>query len=27
LPFNDRNDGETALCYRSYFPSRSAAAY
>jgi hypothetical protein len=27
LPTTDANDGETVLCYRSYFPSEYAAAY
>jgi hypothetical protein len=27
LPTSDGNDGETVLCYRSYFPSEYAAAY
>ena len=27
LPSTDDNDGETVLCYRSYFPAASAAAY
>jgi hypothetical protein len=27
LPFNDPNDGQTVLCYRSYFPARLAEAY
>jgi hypothetical protein len=27
LPFTDTNDGQTVLCYRSYFPAASAAAY
>jgi hypothetical protein len=27
LPFTDRNDGEQALCWRSYFPASSAAIY
>lgn len=27
LPFTDRNDGQTVLCYRSYFPAGMAAAY
>lgn len=27
LPFTDTNDGQTVLCYRSYFPSGMAAAY
>ena len=27
LPFTDTNDGQTALCYRSYFPAAMAAVY
>jgi len=27
LPFTDVNDGQTVLCYRSYFPAGAAAAY
>jgi hypothetical protein len=27
LPASDANDGETVLCYRSYFPAACAAAY
>jgi len=27
LPFTDTNDGQTVLCYRSYFPSAMAAVY
>ena len=27
LPFTDTNDGQTVLCYRSYFPAAAAAAY
>jgi len=27
LPTTDANDGETVLCYRSYFPAKCAAAY
>jgi hypothetical protein len=27
LPTTDANDGETVLCYRSYFPSETAAVY
>ncbi len=27
LPTTDSNDGETVLCYRSYFPTEHAAAY
>jgi hypothetical protein len=27
LPTTDANDGETVLCYRSYFPTEYAAAY
>jgi hypothetical protein len=27
LPTTDSNDGETVLCYRSYFPTEYAAAY
>ena len=27
LPTNDANDGETVLCYRSYFPTEYAAVY
>ena len=27
LPTSDINDGETVLCYRSYFPAQCAAAY
>ncbi len=27
LPFTDTNDGQTVLCYRSYFPSMMAAIY
>jgi hypothetical protein len=27
LPYSDRNDGEIAVCYRSYFPAGSAALY
>lgn len=27
LPFVDTNDGQTVLCYRSYFPAESAAVY
>lgn len=27
LPFVDTNDGQSVLCYRSYFPARMAAAY
>lgn len=27
LPFVDGNDGQTVLCYRSYFPAGMAAAY
>jgi hypothetical protein len=27
LPYTDPNDGQTVLCYRSYFPTAMAAAY
>ena len=27
LPYQDSSDGETALCYRSYFPASAAAMY
>jgi hypothetical protein len=27
LPFNDTNDGQSVLCYRSYFPAGMAAMY
>jgi hypothetical protein len=27
LPFTDTNDGQTVLCYRSYFPATMAAVY
>jgi hypothetical protein len=27
LPFTDTNDGQTVLCYRSYFPTTTAAVY
>jgi hypothetical protein len=27
LPFTDTNDGQTVLCYRSYFPAAMAALY
>jgi hypothetical protein len=27
LPFTDTNDGQSALCYRSYFPAAMAAVY
>jgi hypothetical protein len=27
LPFVDTNDGQTVLCYRSYFPAGMAALY
>jgi hypothetical protein len=27
LPYVDTNDGQTVLCYRSYFPAESAAVY
>ena len=27
LPYEDSSDGETALCYRSYFPASAAAVY
>jgi hypothetical protein len=27
LPFTDTNDGQTVLCYRSYFPAPMAAVY
>ena len=27
LPFTDTNDGQTVLCYRSYFPARIAGTY
>jgi len=27
LPYSDPNDGQTALCYRSYFPAALAQAY
>jgi hypothetical protein len=27
LPFSDTNDGQSVLCYRSYFPAGMAAAY
>lgn len=27
LPYTDTNDGQTVLCYRSYFPAAMAAAY
>ena len=27
LPYRDSSDGETALCYRSYFPASAAAVY
>ncbi len=27
LPFTDTNDGQTVLCYRSYFPAAMAAMY
>ena len=27
LPYTDTNDGQTVLCFRSYFPSAMAAAY
>jgi hypothetical protein len=27
LPYTDTNDGQTVLCYRSYFPTAMAAVY
>ena len=27
LPASDANDGETVLCYRSYFPAQGAVGY
>jgi hypothetical protein len=27
LPYTDENDGQTVLCYRSYFPAAMAAVY
>jgi hypothetical protein len=27
LPYTDTNDGQTVLCYRSYFPAEQAAVY
>jgi hypothetical protein len=27
LPYTDPNDGQTVLCYRSYFPAGMAAVY
>lgn len=27
LPFVDTNDGQTVLCYRSYFPAAMASVY
>jgi hypothetical protein len=27
LPHKDGNDGELALCYRTYFPASGAAVY
>ena len=27
LPFIDSNDGQSVLCYRSYFPGEQAAVY
>jgi hypothetical protein len=27
MPHTDENDGETVLCYRSYFPAPAAAVY
>jgi hypothetical protein len=27
LPHTDPNDGQTVLCYRSYFPAAMAALY
>jgi hypothetical protein len=27
LPYSDQNDGEVAICYRSYFPATGAALY
>jgi hypothetical protein len=27
LPHTDENDGQTAVCYRSYFPARMAGVY
>jgi len=27
LPYTDTNDGQTVLCYRSYFPAAMAAVY
>jgi hypothetical protein len=27
LPYTDINDGQPALCYRSYFPAAMAALY
>ena len=27
LPFTDTNDGQTVMCYRSYFPAAMAAVY
>jgi hypothetical protein len=27
LPYEDSSDGETTLCYRSYFPACAAAVY
>jgi hypothetical protein len=27
LPYVDTNDGQTVLCYRSYFPAVQAAVY
>jgi len=27
LPFIDTNDGQSVVCYRSYFPAGTAAVY
>jgi hypothetical protein len=27
LPYSDENDGETVVCYRSYFPANASAVY
>ena len=27
LPYTDTNDGQSVLCYRSYFPAAMAAVY
>jgi hypothetical protein len=27
MPYTDENDGQTALCYRSYFPAPQADLY